>query len=789
MKFVLPFLLFLCPALAQIVPGQYIVQLDGEPAGAALVRQGLKTATAHQQLAAERSRVRAAQLAARQEIERRGGHVLASIDTVANELIVEIADARAGELNAIPAVTKVYRVHRTRKALDHAMPLLHITDAWNLLPNGVAGAGAGVKIGMLDTGITHTHPAFQDSKLTPPPGFPLADNAADMALTSNKIIVARNYTDDPSAEDIDGHGTATAMCAAGETVPSPYGTITGAAPKAFLGVYKIFGGTTNTDAMTLQGINDAVADGMQVINLSIVTPAPYPLSLDPVAQAAEAASAAGVIVVSSAGNEGSDPNTIDSPGTAPNTIAVGASENDRNYGPLAILQNAPPYYAYPGDNFSDSTPITAPVVDVATLDSTGLACNSLPGGSLSGAIALIQRGTCTFEAKINNAQAAGARAALLYLAPSEIDLNYFGWTQGNSTLPSTFIGYADGIDLKNRLAANPALTAQLLFTGDPAPVSWNQMASFSSTGPGVGNTLKPDLVAIGDPISTAVEYNDPNGELYDPSGYSYASGTSFSSPIVAGATAVLLGARPGLTTPQYRSLIVNGASPLAIDGAGTASVLQAGAGILNLLTSMQSTLASAPVSLGFGAAGSGPNSLTFTLSNFGSAAETVNLTVVTTDSAVPTLSAGSLAIDAGGSQTASLQFDPSGLAPGSYGGYVRVVGANSLSEIHIPYWLGVPGSAPAHIAIVYNDGYDTAGTSVTYAFEFRVTDAAGLPFNSVTPQVTVQTGAGRVLNVYPDDPSLPGSYDVDVRLDRATGPNVFKITVGNVTRYVEIYGM
>src|SRR5262249_8223296 len=143
---------------------------------------------------------------------------------------------------------------------------INVPAAWSLL-GGTTNAGAGVRIGIIDTGIQATHPAFQDASLTPPSGFPVCqivypgtlgtqsvDCTSTLGFTNNKVIVARSYVpvltqanasdsrpDDPSPRDRVGHGTAVAMAAAGVTSTGPADTITGVAPKAFLGSYKVFG--------------------------------------------------------------------------------------------------------------------------------------------------------------------------------------------------------------------------------------------------------------------------------------------------------------------------------------------------------------------------------------------------------------------------------------------------------------------------------------------------------------------------------------------------------------------
>ena len=145
-----------------------------------------------------------------------------------------------------------------RLNLNRATQLVNAPAAWTAL-GGVQNAGAGIKIAIIDTGIDQTHPAFQDSSLAMPAGYPIC-SGSDCAFTSNKVIVARSYVrlvaagsdpqnpaadsrpDDYSPRDRIGHGTAVASCAAGMPTLSPAGlTLTGVAPKAYLGNYKVFG--------------------------------------------------------------------------------------------------------------------------------------------------------------------------------------------------------------------------------------------------------------------------------------------------------------------------------------------------------------------------------------------------------------------------------------------------------------------------------------------------------------------------------------------------------------------
>jgi minor extracellular serine protease Vpr len=210
--------------LGQTVPGRYVVELAGDPAAIATARLGSRFAAREAGFAARRAAVRQSQTDARTRIGELGGTVLATMDTVVNALMVSFPDARVAELSKVPGVVKVHPVNRVRPLLNHALPVHKVPDAWNTLPLGQSSAGAGIKIGMIDSGIDATNAAFSEP-LPPLDGFPQVLAASDLQFTNAKIIVAKNYTPllpdggDPDANDRDGHGTGTSMAAAGGTVP------------------------------------------------------------------------------------------------------------------------------------------------------------------------------------------------------------------------------------------------------------------------------------------------------------------------------------------------------------------------------------------------------------------------------------------------------------------------------------------------------------------------------------------------------------------------------------------
>src|SRR5581483_7367007 len=300
--------------------------------------------------------ITAAQSRLERELARRHFAVTGSVKILMNAIFVRTTANRVDELKSFPGVHAVEALPRVHRHLDQAVQLVGVPDAWNTL-GGQSNAGAGMKIGVVDTGIDQTHAAFQDPDLTVPDGYP----KGDPNFTNNKVIVARSYVDklvpgddtpdydrpdDVSPRDHSGHGTAVAMIAAGQTNTGPLATITGVAPKAWLGSYKVFGtpGVNDyADPVVPQALDDAFADGMDVVVMPFGAQPAFQALTCPnndcdqdkfsMEQAVVRATNLGMTVVISAGNDGllgtATPtlNTINSPGTVPSAITVGSSSN------------------------------------------------------------------------------------------------------------------------------------------------------------------------------------------------------------------------------------------------------------------------------------------------------------------------------------------------------------------------------------------------------------------------------------------------------------------------------
>lgn len=805
MKFVAALLWSAALAAAQGGTDRYIVELADEPAAEVVLRASKdrrRAAAADLRTAAQALRESQQRLAA--QIQARGAVVMDAVQIVANALLVRASEDVARELAGMPGVKRVIQARRHELHMDRAVVRHSVPAAWTRI-GGADRAGFGIRIGIIDTGLDATHAAFHDPALAVPEGFPRANAARDLRWTNNKVIVARVYdtfygSPAPNEPDVRGHGTTVAACAAAAPSTGPYGEVMGVAPKAYLGNYKVFAGTSgsSTDDVVLKALDDAVADGMQVINMSlgralVVRAGDYVFN-----EVFRRAAALGVLIVCSAGNSGPGAHTIGDNAAQAEAVAVGAVLNDRLFAGSLAVEGLNPMLAVPSAKHGQAPDVTGPLFDIERLDPTGLGCGAYAADALKGFIALIKRGTCTFEVKINNAAQAGAIAAVIYAhetspEPSTMSI-------GSATLPAAMISYADGLAVKQRLRAAPDAGATIRFRPTAWPTEGRRITDFSSRGPNVDYGIKPDLVAVGENVYAAAPGNR----------FTVSQGTSFSAPIVSGAAAVLMAYRPGLAVWQYRSLLINTADTLMGPDGAPAPVQHQGAGVLNLDRALQASITAFPTAVAFGA-GSGSVNLTRTiwLATVGDAPEDVTATAepFTPESQV-TLSAwtpwttplslfyphyiqtppNAVRVSPGALQPLQVRFVGANLSPGQYQGFIKLHSSRTGQTIQLPYWYAVPSNTPSAITVLEQDSSGRAGATITEAFSFRVTDASGIRLSGVTPAVTVSSGGGAVLHVYSRDAVFPGVFSADVRLGPNPGANVFRIQVANLTADVTITG-
>jgi subtilisin family serine protease len=519
----------------------------------------------------------------------------------------------------------------TPPPLDVSNPLMGAPALWEAV-GGPENAGRGIKIGIIDSGVDFSNPMFHDPTLVPPPGFP----KGDLTLANSKVIVAKvipslqdlnNRNVNPghfTAQDLVGHGTHVAAAAAGNFVDlrgTPGArpvTLSGVAPKAFIGSYRVFAPNAATDNV-VKAIEEAVADGMDVINISFgsisLGPSEEP---DPQVEAVENAVAAGVIVCVAAGNFGPDRASISSPGTAPSAITVGAVTNAHDGftpGQLRVVQvtspEPPPNFVrivgVRANRFPDS--LVVPVVDAdlldnGRLDGGGYGCNPLPSALVRDRALLVQRGNCLILTKAFNAWVSGAAALIIYNSQEAGDV-IDAVPLAGQFLPTLFLPRSSGLALKNLVATNATNGRETIIALTPAsePLVFERqphvLLEQSSRGPTPTRLLliKPDLVTIGGGSYGPAQDDDPRGEnrfprpdpgslqptLYDPSGYVFTSGTSFAAPRVAGAAALLKQLHPDWSPADIKAaLMTTAARPTGLNEVGLARVMDRGAGLVDL---------------------------------------------------------------------------------------------------------------------------------------------------------------------------------------------------------------
>jgi uncharacterized protein (TIGR03437 family) len=787
--------LALCIAFASQLPAadrgtRYAVILRDPPLAAAAdtaAKEGRRLAEVDY-----RRRIEEEQAVLRTRLTQRKIRVLDSTQTLLNAVYVIAGPEDVGALSAMPGVARVVEMPPLKRNMIKAVDLVNAPAGWAAV-GGEAQAGAGVRIAIIDSGIDHEHPAFQDPSLgTPPPSYPRCRLEGDCAFTNNKVLVARSYVDllvlpeepefsrpdDLSPRDRVGHGTATAMVAAGARHNSPLGSISGVAPKAYLGNYKVFGSPgvndVTFDNVIIRALEDALVDGMDIAVLSLGTPALWRPSdrgstcdlggsnpCDPRADAVENAVRRGLLVVVSAGNDGDlgrfAPafNSIHSPGTAPSALTVGATTNSQIYnetfrltGPdvPASLQQMD---ALLGSGPRPQEPLRAPVRNVASVSEDPRACRPIARGSLTGTIALIERGDCLASLKVKHAQQAGAVAAVIY-RPDDSDFLFVLGGLGETGIPAMLIGSTAGRALREFVAANPDREGEIDPTLRPITQTPDLMAFFSSYGPSIQDgAIKPEVVAPGDQTYTATQRLDPNGDMYSANGYIAIRGTSFAAPVAAGAAALFKQRFRNATPAQAKSAVVNTSDPdvfFITDQGGEAleSIVGMGAGKVDAAGPARTTVTVEPSTLSFGILTATLPSIGLLVNNHDGAPANLRLEVNpygSVPSARVVLSESQFALGSGQSRQVSVRLEGSRPQPGLYEGEVVITGG--AVPIRVPYLYLVADNVAANVFPLR--GFNFVGEAdARTRLAFKLVDRFGVPVSGVPVTFRPTVGGGAI---------------------------------------------
>ncbi|KAL7747576.1 hypothetical protein RI367_007017 [Sorochytrium milnesiophthora] len=579
-----------------VAPKRYIVELDATPV---LVKG---SSTSPQTIAAQQSQFRAAAQADNVHFEEHR-----SFSDLFNGLSVKVdSDADVAKLAALPGVKAVYPVLTYRKpphvslmphghnAIVPKLRFAHNMTNINKVHADLGLKGKGIKIGIIDTGIDYMHPAFFE------PGKQCTSWKGDgCRVKYGQDLVGDAYTGDinsppptpgPSPMDCAGHGTHVSGIAGGFD-----GNITGVAPEATFGAYRVFGcgeGSTSTDLM-VAAMEQAYKDGMDVINLSIgggSTFAEYP-------DAAVAARLGelGLMVQAAMGNDGDKGLFMgESPGLAAHGFGVGSFDNIKLMGPVFNFggfkndfDGSPIDYDGTGSLFpvGQALPIIAATKDVTVPDD---GCAPFANGTFANAVALIRRGTCSFVIKAQNAQAAGATGVLIY---NNVD-GIFSPSAAGVSIPLGLIEAAPGEAAVAAFFAGEKPTFTLLPGQQPVNNPTGGLPSdFSSWGPGPDLAMKPDIATPGGMIFSSV----PRSMGY----YDVYSGTSMATPYFTGCVALWIEQNKHIKRADrkydvIRELAQNAGKPAVQMPGFVYSVGKQGPGLIDALQFLRPTVSVSP---------------------------------------------------------------------------------------------------------------------------------------------------------------------------------------------------
>lgn len=568
-----------------------------------------------------KSQLKGRQDAIKGRIEAEGGRVLSQLQSAYNGIKVRISRADVAALAALPNVVAVRAIQQHTPGNATSVPYIGVPGVWEDL----GYTGAGVKVAVIDTGIDYTHANFGGPGTVE--AFELADendtdlgDAGDAGIFgpggSSKVeggwdFVGDDYdasSDDPAATvpqpdpdplDCNGHGSHVGGSAVGygvnadgTTYTGPYDETThdnefnigpGVAPEAELYALRVFGCLGSTD-VTVDAIDWAVDNEMDVINMSLGSS--FGRRDDPSAVASTNAAAAGVIVVTSAGNSGPSQYITGSPGTGSGAISTAAVDSNATFlGVQLALSTGPTITALSANGIVPPDGSQYNVVlltdDPATTnedESLGCSVEAFTKAGITDdpeaapILAVSRRNTCARVARAVFGQQAGADAVAMINNASGYP-PFEGPITGNPdtgesfevTIPFLGVRGSDGTTLRAADDGTATTTAT-----DIANPGFQGFASFSSGGPTNGDSfLKPDIAAPGVSIaSTGVGTGNKAAII---------SGTSMASPHIAGVAALVRQAHPDWDVADVKAAITNSGSPAGLPGY---SVTRAGAGLV-----------------------------------------------------------------------------------------------------------------------------------------------------------------------------------------------------------------
>ncbi|GMP23184.1 hypothetical protein CsSME_00000872 [Camellia sinensis var. sinensis] len=463
------------------------------------------------------------------------------------------------------------------------------TRSWDFMgfPQEVkrVGVESDIIVGMIDTGIWPESNSFNDDGFGPPPSKWKGTCQASSNFTcNNKIIGAKYYKIDgdfgggdiQSPRDTFGHGSHTASTAAGDLVSNASlfgfasGIARGAVPSARIAVYKVCWHDDCSDVDILAAFDDAIADGVDVISISLGGSYPLDYFNDSIAIGAFHSMKNGILTSSAAGNSG--PGSASIKNFSPWSLSVAASTIDRKFITNVILGNNMVYkgvsintfnlnnsmypLVYAGDvpntqagfNGSESRNCSTNSLDKTLVNGTIILCNQLIGSLYGAAID------------------AGAIGILVHDDDFQDDSAF------EFSLPASFLNSKDGSGVSHYINSTSKPMANIAKSIESKDELAPFVVSFSSRGPNpiTRDILKvqPDLTAPGVEILAAYsEARTMSGREGDTRvvQYNIESGTSMACPHATGAAAYVKSFHPEWSPAAIKSALMTTASLMSAE--------------------------------------------------------------------------------------------------------------------------------------------------------------------------------------------------------------------------------
>ncbi|KFK27430.1 hypothetical protein AALP_AA8G381500 [Arabis alpina] len=427
-------------------------------------------------------------------------------------------------------------------------------------------------IGVIDSGITPESQSFSDKGFGPPPEkWKGVCSGGENFTCNNKLIGARDYTNS-GTRDTEGHGTHTASTAAGNAVADTSffgignGTVRGGVPASRIAAYKACNATGCGMEALLSAFDDAIADGVDLITISIGGESAHSFETDSIAIGTFHAMANGILTVSSAGNSGPEDSTVCA--VAPWILTVAATTTNRGFVTKVVLGNGKTLVGKSVNAF-DMKGQKYPIVygksaasSVCEAENAALCEPECLEASLVKGKILV----CASTKGLKVAESVGAIALIFKSLKPDVAFIH--------PLPASGLPEKDFDSLVSYIESTESPSAAILKTEEIFNRTSPLVGSFSSRGPNTiaVDILKPDITAPGVEILAAFS---PDGELSQGDTrhvkYSVLSGTSMSCPHVAGVAAYVKTFYPKWSPSMIQSAIMTTAWPVNATGTGIAS--------------------------------------------------------------------------------------------------------------------------------------------------------------------------------------------------------------------------